>query len=598
MGTTVRRNPILPLAFAALLAVVWLSLLFVRVFAAMQDPASLRLDSDDALRMVEVRDLLKGQPWFDLTQYRMTPPAGVAMHWSRLIDAPLAGMVLLFRTFAAEPLAESLTASVWPTLLLLPTWLALGRIAQKLAGEQAALVTLLLAMTSVYPLGFFEPGEIDHHNAQLALTFAGMALLLEFEQSAWSAAACAIVNMISLGIGVETLPYVFATCLVVAAQWTARGPALRRSVRAFGIALAMASVCLLFGITAYHERNTTTCDTFSGLYAILAVVGGFGLAGASILPLRRIPARAAIVVALVLGLLVLVLALAPQCMRGPYAMLSPELDRIWLSRVEEAQPALLAAGTEIGFFFVTYLYAVAGLAMSCASILLVDRDKRMAAGVVAIVSFAAVLVTTFEIRGLPFAILAGIPGIAAIITRLAQRAILPGAWRMAAMAAGLFLFGEFGFLIFGNYLLEGRTHVAVRVAERNAALDCMGDKTTAQLAMLPRGRVASLVAASPAILLYTDHAVMAASYHRDAGAILDLYRLFTEPSDGAAAIIRRYGVDYLMTCRADEDYTFYIREGGPRGLLTNLDEGRVPSWLSPFPPSGPRGEVRVYKVIH
>src|SRR3974390_1013609 len=96
-----RIAPLLPLSFAALPALVWLGLLLVRVIAALQDPAGLKLDSDDALRMAEVRDLLAGQSWFDLTQYRMTPPHGVAMHWSRLIDAPLAGMILLFRTFAA-----------------------------------------------------------------------------------------------------------------------------------------------------------------------------------------------------------------------------------------------------------------------------------------------------------------------------------------------------------------------------------------------------------------------------------------------------------------------------------------------------------------
>ena len=48
------------------------------------------LSTDDAMRLVEVRDLLAGQGWFDLTQYRLSPPGGVAMHWSRLVDVPLA----------------------------------------------------------------------------------------------------------------------------------------------------------------------------------------------------------------------------------------------------------------------------------------------------------------------------------------------------------------------------------------------------------------------------------------------------------------------------------------------------------------------------
>ena len=55
------------------------------------------LSTDDAMRLVEVRDLIGGQGWFDLFQHRMDPPVGTSMHWSRLIDAPLAAMILLLK---------------------------------------------------------------------------------------------------------------------------------------------------------------------------------------------------------------------------------------------------------------------------------------------------------------------------------------------------------------------------------------------------------------------------------------------------------------------------------------------------------------------
>ena len=37
-------------------------------------------NSDDLLRLVEVRDLLAGQSWFDLTQYRLGLDGGTVMH--------------------------------------------------------------------------------------------------------------------------------------------------------------------------------------------------------------------------------------------------------------------------------------------------------------------------------------------------------------------------------------------------------------------------------------------------------------------------------------------------------------------------------------
>ncbi len=47
-------------------------------------------DNDDVMRLIEVRDLLGGQGWFDLMQYRLGLGDGTLMHWSRLIDLPLA----------------------------------------------------------------------------------------------------------------------------------------------------------------------------------------------------------------------------------------------------------------------------------------------------------------------------------------------------------------------------------------------------------------------------------------------------------------------------------------------------------------------------
>src|SRR6476661_8913468 len=77
------------------------------------------LDSDDAMRLTEVRDFLGGQSWFDLIQHRLNTPFGASMHWSRLVDLPEAALLFLLRPFAGEA-AESILIYLWPTLLLGP----------------------------------------------------------------------------------------------------------------------------------------------------------------------------------------------------------------------------------------------------------------------------------------------------------------------------------------------------------------------------------------------------------------------------------------------------------------------------------------------
>src|SRR6185503_18571311 len=51
-------------------------------------------DTDDNMRMMQVRGLLHGQGWFDLRNYRMNPPFGANIHWSRLVDLPIAGLIV------------------------------------------------------------------------------------------------------------------------------------------------------------------------------------------------------------------------------------------------------------------------------------------------------------------------------------------------------------------------------------------------------------------------------------------------------------------------------------------------------------------------
>src|ERR1700704_5482796 len=50
-------------------------------------------DTDDAVRLVTVRELLGGAPWFDTTLPRIGAPQPPVSHWSRLIDLPLAATI-------------------------------------------------------------------------------------------------------------------------------------------------------------------------------------------------------------------------------------------------------------------------------------------------------------------------------------------------------------------------------------------------------------------------------------------------------------------------------------------------------------------------
>ena len=62
-------------------------------------------DTDDNMRFAQVRALLQGQGWFDLRQHKIDPPNGISIHWSRLVDLPIAALInkrKILRLFQCE----------------------------------------------------------------------------------------------------------------------------------------------------------------------------------------------------------------------------------------------------------------------------------------------------------------------------------------------------------------------------------------------------------------------------------------------------------------------------------------------------------------
>ena len=120
--TPVRVDPFAATLVAAIVLVVLRAVLDGR---AMQDNFA-TMDNDDILRLVMVRDFIAGQGWFDMTQYRLLPPQGVVMHWSRYIDAGIAAIIVPLSWLVPIETAEQLAVTIWPTAILGLTVLVIG----------------------------------------------------------------------------------------------------------------------------------------------------------------------------------------------------------------------------------------------------------------------------------------------------------------------------------------------------------------------------------------------------------------------------------------------------------------------------------------
>src|SRR4051812_2074663 len=201
-----RSENLILLALISFVAVVSLC-----ITSGMSSPST-----DDAMRLVEVRDLLAGQSWFDLTQYRLNPPGGVVTHWSRLIDLPLALLIRAGEMVLPADLAERIAMLVWPTALLLVFFGGILRLARDLAGDTAARVALIFAALMAPVLQHFRPGAIHHHSVQIVLMIWALALFVRVPTRPRDGAIAGLLGALSVAIGQEMVPAVAVLAVVVA----------------------------------------------------------------------------------------------------------------------------------------------------------------------------------------------------------------------------------------------------------------------------------------------------------------------------------------------------------------------------------------------
>ncbi|MBK8456141.1 MAG: hypothetical protein IPL47_02710 [Phyllobacteriaceae bacterium] len=305
-------------------------------------------DNDSMLRLVEVRDLLDGQNWFDLTQYRLGLEGGVEMHWSRLIDAPLAGLVLLARLFGfGDGAAETFAMAAWPILLALPALYAIIRAARGLSGDDAMLPAAAIGVAALFYTGQFAPGSIDHHSAQAALALVTIMAMTAADLSWRNGALAGGAAALMAGIGAETHPHVALCAVGAAAIFLFEGYRQRGFTIGFGSAFSTILAAIFLGTIEPAHYLRATCDAISIAQVAPGVAGGLALAAVGLIARPEGTLLSRLVILAGTGGLALLIGgpFAVSCLGDPLADINGLVRTHWLDLVEEARP-LLAIGRD------------------------------------------------------------------------------------------------------------------------------------------------------------------------------------------------------------------------------------------------------------
>ena len=291
-------------------------------------------DTDDNMRMMQVRGLLHGQGWFDLRDYRMNPPFGANIHWSRLVDLPIAGLILGLRPFIGGPAAERWAVAIAPMLPYLLLLFSLALTARRLVHPLAYPFALLAILFAASTNGMFMPERIDHHGWQLAMLALSIAGIADPKRLR-GGLVLGITSALSLAIGLEMIIYLALAGAAMVLLWV-DDVDQRERLRAYALSMT-GGVAFSFLVFASYDNRAAICDALSPVYVSDAMLGGallYALAWLSPADWKRRLLLAVIAGAVIAGFHAW---MWPQCLQRP-EHISPEAQRLWMSYVKEARP--------------------------------------------------------------------------------------------------------------------------------------------------------------------------------------------------------------------------------------------------------------------
>jgi hypothetical protein len=559
-------------------ASIWTLLAAVMLLTGVQSISEGQFpDPDDTLRMVQVRDLLAGQNWFDTAQYRIDPPGGVPMHWSRLVDVPLALVALVLQPFLGPAAAQMAAAVIVPLatlgcLLLLVGWIASRHFDTEVTGFAAlccGLVPVTLAQMQVL--------RIDHHGWQIVAVVAAVAALLQRNpvRGAWIAGLSLAT---ALSISLEVLPFAAAFAGLYALRRLI-DPAERSVLAHYMAALAGGSL-LAFLVTRGPLALTPWCDAVAPAHiAFFTVVA----AGCWLLVIPRALPRWALVAGLALagaaGLAAFA-AIAPACLTTPFGNLDPLVREYWYLNVTEGLPAWRQTPAKLASSLPAILLAFGALI----------RLYRTTEGAEQrwwrdyLLLFAATVVAGLLVwRSMAFAgALAAVPLgwlLSRTLSALREWRQRPGL-RHAVAALAILAMGSAAALWLSNERAQASGSAPSGLSSSVRESRCALRRNAPLLDRFEPATIFAPLDIGPSLIERSRHAVVATGHHRAQAAMHDVIAAFMSREGDARATITAHGASLVVVCADLVEPAIYAADA-PEGLMANLLAGDAPAWLEP-----------------
>ncbi len=561
--------------------------------------------NDDNMRLVQIRDWLGGQGWSDPIQSRLYPPDPLTSHWTRLQDILIGGPIKLLSPLLGQGMAETVVLMAVPLIFLYVGLILAVKLAHYLSDSPWIPLCAAMAMGLCFPVFYqFYPGRIDHHGLQILLALGTALAIIKSDSQVKYAGIAGALCAISLWIGLESAPYVAAACIAIAMMWVLGGQdeGKEKPLKIFAITLFAGTFLCLF-ITRAPSLWGNACDAISSVILLLTASVSLAMIIASYLakhltrPLSRFAALG-VLGAVAIGITLIVY---PQCIYGPYSQLDPRLTEVWLSNVSEAQPLhkYIVSSPITGAAMVTIpILALFAVLFGPPKITIREKlTRHTAIRTLLIFTIVTALTGFIQMRMLSLAGALGAPLVAAMTANFLHKCdrLKSDISRALGRTTILFVLSPMFLPILMAMFMPVPDNKSVAPTNSDGEMaECTASQTLRALRKLPAGFAITQIDLGAPILVHTKHSVSSAPYHRNEAGNLLALNVFMGSKAEAKLAANSSDADYIISCKTAAETNLYKRLA-PNGLLSELEEGAIPNWLTPVEmPAG--NPLLVFKI--
>lgn len=545
-------------------------------------------DSADSLRLAQVRDLIAGQGWYDLHQYRIAVGDGMLMDMSRLVDAPLWLSITLLTPLVGQAAAEQATMIAAPLLILGLVLAVVGRLAWRLHGVETAVFTCLAVGLAPAIVEQLQPLSIDHRAYQILA--AALALwAISWRSPMKGGAAAGLAMAAGCMISVEMLPLTAAFGGVLALRWL-REPQLRGWLVAYMQIMALGMVAV-FALTRGVADLAVHCDVISPPQIGFFLVSALGVGAIAALPQLTRPmlfALFCLVGALALGFVALT---GGQCLAPPLGL----LDQMARGHGYQATSGWVPVWRQDAALAVPALFQ--GLIALVIGVVLTMRSKDWLRHwwlEYSLLLVVALIAGVLNFGSMAFAAVIGAIALGWLADRIARAARNADWWgsRLAGVLALVAVVMPAAPVIAVSKLATHSTGGGPE-SLRESGCGLQGDAHL--LDQLAPSVLFSPPGIAPTLLHSSRHTVVAVRHRRAQRAMRDVTDAFSGNSETARPIVARYRADYVVICSGLRESTDLMAIGGKASLAARLLRDDPPSWLEPVDLRG-SPQLKVWRV--